>query len=213
MLFRLISKLLLIISVLEAMFAQSGREIVEKLNKKYSIVNDAIVKFEQSVRYGSSRVEQTFSGTLYFKKKNKYRIETEQQIIVTDGNTSWLYSKVNKQVIIDRYKEDRNAFLLSPDKFFLTISDEYIPIILETEKVSGKKVIVLKLTPRDSDAPIEYAKIWIVEEDLSALKVEIGDINGTITTYVVKSFKVNQGIDDSLFKFSIPSDVKVVDLR
>jgi outer membrane lipoprotein carrier protein len=192
-------------------FAQSGKEIIESLRKKYTSIDDAVVKFEQTVKYGVSKFEQSFSGTFYFKKKNKYRIETDQQIVVTDGVTSWLYSKVNNQVIIDKYREDKDTS--SPEKFLLSISDEYIPVILRTERNEGKKVYILKLTPRDENSSIESAKIWIVEGDLQITRVEITDISGTVTTYSVKSIKINSGVEDSIFKFSIPSGVKVVDLR
>jgi chaperone LolA len=192
-------------------FAQSGKEIIESLRKKYASIDDAVVKFEQTVKYGVSKFEQSFSGTFYFKKKNKYRIETDQQIVVTDGVTSWLYSKVNNQVIIDKYREDKDTS--SPEKFLLSISDEYIPVILRTERNEGKKIYILKLTPRDENSSIESAKIWVVEGDLQITRVEITDISGTVTTYSVKSIKINSGVEDSIFKFSIPSGVKVVDLR
>jgi chaperone LolA len=192
-------------------FAQSGKEIIESLKKKYASIDDAVVKFEQTVKYGVSKFEQSFSGTFYFKKKNKYRIETDQQIVVTDGVTSWLYSKVNNQVIIDKYREDKD--ISSPEKFLLSISDEYIPVILRTERNEGKKIYILKLTPRDENSSIESAKIWVVEGDLQITRVEITDISGTVTTYSVKSIKMNSGVEDSIFKFSIPSGVKVVDLR
>jgi chaperone LolA len=192
-------------------YAQSGKEIIESLRKKYASIDDAVVKFEQTVKYGVSKFEQSFSGTFYFKKKNKYRIETDQQIVVTDGVTSWLYSKVNNQVIIDKYREDKDTS--SPEKFLLSISDEYIPVILRTERNEGKKVYILKLTPRDENSSIESAKIWIVEGDLQITRIEITDISGTVTTYSVKSIKINSGVEDSIFKFSIPSGVKVVDLR
>ncbi len=204
-------KIFFLVLFSDFILAQTGKDLIEQLKKKYSDVNDATIKFEQTVKYSISKFKQSFSGTLYFKKKNKYRIETGQQTVVTDGVTSWLYSKVNKQVIIDRFKEDKNA--LSLDKFLLTISDEYIPIILNVERSNGKKVYILKLTPKGEDSFIESARVWIVENDLSIVKVEITDINGTITTYSVNSIKLNSGIDDSLFKFTIPSDVKVVDLR
>jgi chaperone LolA len=192
-------------------FAQSGKEIIESLRKKYASIDDAVVKFEQTVKYGVSKFEQSFSGTFYFKKKNKYRIETDQQIVVTDGVTSWLYSKVNNQVIIDKYREDKDTS--SPEKFLLSISDEYIPVILRTERNEGKKIYILKLAPRDENSSIESAKIWVVEGDLQITRVEITDISGTATTYSVKSIKINSGVEDSIFKFSIPSGVKVVDLR
>lgn len=203
--------LIFLLLLFDLCFAQSGKDLVERLKKKYLSIDDAVVKFEQSVRYNVTKFEQSFNGTFYFKKKNKYRVETEQQVLVTDGNTSWLYSKVNKQVIIDRYKEDKNA--LSPDKFLLSISDDYIPVILKTEKEGDKKVYILKLTPKSEDSFIESAKVWVVEDDLRIVKVEIVDVNGTTTTYVVKSVKFNSGLDDNYFKFSIPPDVKVVDLR
>ncbi len=195
----------------ETIFAQSGKELVERLKNKYAGINDAVIKFEQTVKYGVSKFEQSFSGTLYFKKKNKYRIETEQQTVVTDGVTSWLYSKVNKQVIIDNFKEDKSS--ISPDKFLLSISDEYVPIILKVEQDNNRKVYVLKLTPKSEDTAIESAKIWVSDNDLQIIKVEITDVNGTVTTYSVRSVKVNSGVDDSVFKFSIPSNVRVVDLR
>ncbi len=197
--------------LLESISAQTGKELVERLKNRYAGINDVVIKFEQTVRYGVSKFEQSFSGTLYFKKKNKYRIETEQQTIVTDGTTSWLYSKVNKQVIIDNFKEDRGS--VSPDKFLLSISDEYIPVILKVEQGNRGKVYVLKLTPKSEDTTIESAKIWVSDSDLQIIRVEIIDVNGTVTTYSVKSIKINSGIDDGIFKFSIPSDVKVVDLR
>jgi outer membrane lipoprotein-sorting protein len=125
--------------------------------------------------------------------------------------TSWLYSKVNNQVIIDKYREDKDTS--SPEKFLLSISDEYIPVILRTERNEGKKIYILKLTPRDENSSIESAKIWVVEGDLQITRVEITDISGTVTTYSVKSIKMNSGVEDSIFKFSIPSGVKVVDLR
>jgi len=197
--------------VFEIALSQTGGEIIERLKKKYASVDDAVVKFEQKVKYGVSKFEQSFSGTLYFKKKNKYRIETEEQVVVTDGNTSWLYSKVNKQVIIDRYKEDQNA--VSPDKFLFSISDEYIPVVLKVEKVDNKKVYIVKLTPRNENSAIESAKIWVVDGDWDVTKVEITDINGTVTTYNVKSVKLNSGVKDDVFKFVVPPSVKVVDLR
>lgn len=204
-------RIFILVMSFEIAFSQTGGEIIEQLRKKYASVDDAVIKFDQRVRYGVSKFEQSFSGTLYFKKKNKYKIETDEQVAVTDGITSWLYSKVNKQVIIDKYKEDQNA--VSPDRFLFSISDEYIPVVLNVEKVDNKKVYIVKLTPRNEDSAIESAKIWVVDRDWDVTKIEITDVNGTVTTYNVKSVKLNSGLKDDVFKFTVPPSVKVVDLR
>ena len=48
-------------------------------------------------------------------EEDKYRIESKNEVIVTDGVTSWSYYKKKKQVVIDNYKKDGNTF--SPNKF------------------------------------------------------------------------------------------------
>jgi len=53
----------------------------------------------------------------------------------------------------------------------------------------------------------------VVDGDWDVTKVEITDINGTVTTYNVKSVKLNSGVKDDVFKFVVPPSVKVVDLR
>ena len=81
----------------------TAREIIENVQARYDDMSDAVVTFTQSYRFKVSKVEQEVEGTMFFKKKNKYRIETEQRIIVTDGTTSWSYNQESKQVIIDEY--------------------------------------------------------------------------------------------------------------
>ena len=46
--------------VFEIALSQTGGEIIERLKKKYASVDDAVVKFEQKVKYGVSKFEQSF---------------------------------------------------------------------------------------------------------------------------------------------------------
>ena len=69
---------LLLASTLLLFAAITAKEIIEKVQDRYDDMSDAVVTFTQKVRFKVSRMEQQTTGTLYFKKKNKYRIETEQ---------------------------------------------------------------------------------------------------------------------------------------
>src|SRR5512141_3257524 len=91
------------------------KEITDRLQKKYESIQDATARFTQHVKFGFSKIEQNFSGTLRMKRPNKYRVETDYQTLVTDGATVWSYSPVNKQVLIDRYKETSDSF--APEQF------------------------------------------------------------------------------------------------
>ena len=186
-------------------------EITQKMHEKYESMQDATARFTQHVKFGFSQIEQDFSGTLTMKKPNKYRVESEQQTFVTDGTTVWAYSPTNKQVLIDRYKENQNT--LSPDRFLLHLPDNYYATLLGTEEAGGARLVTLKLVPKDDQSFVKSMKVTIDEGSWIVRKVDIVDVNDTETTYTVQDVKVNTHVKDSLFAFTPPAGTEVVDLR
>lgn len=77
--------------------AQDAQEIIRKVQSKYDNISDAKATFTQTVK-GSGGKGNSSSGVIYIKKQNNYRIEAGNQIIITDGVTSWVYSPNKKQV-------------------------------------------------------------------------------------------------------------------
>src|ERR1051326_4884038 len=135
---------LVLISLICASAAYAGEgaeDIVARLQKKYDAIRDASVTFDQSTVFGVTNAEQSVTGKLFMKKGNKYRIETESQTTVTDGKSVWSYAKANKQVLIDKYKEDPKSF--SPDKILVNVPDNYTSIVLGKEKVGGDRKSVV----------------------------------------------------------------------
>lgn len=189
----------------------SAKEIIEKVQNKYKTINTIIAKFNQKINFKISKIEQVYDGTLYLKKENKYRIETEQQTLITDGKTTWAYSHENKQVVIDNYKEDKNT--LSPDKFLLQYPEDYYSTLLGQEKVSNNQTYILKLTPKNDNSFIKSMKVWIDDDEWFIRKVEWSDINDNVTTYIVKKIEINTKMNDDKFQFNPTKDVQVIDLR
>jgi chaperone LolA len=214
-LIKLLGTFVVIFSIGFLEFAQKNdltpKEVIEKLETRSKMMDDAVAKFQQKVKFGFSKIEQTFEGILIVKKPKKVRIESEHQTIVTDGITVWAYSPVNKQVIIDNYKEDKNS--ISPDNFLLNLPKNYFTSILDREKYKGENAIVLKLIPKNERSLVKNVKVWVDEADWMIRKVEIVDLNETETIYTIRSIKMNTGVRDALFSFSPPDDVEVVDLR
>lgn len=189
----------------------TAREITERLQKKYDTMQDATVKFRQQVKFGFSKLEQTAEGTLTMKRPNKYRVELEHQTIVTDGFVVWSYSPVNKQVLIDRYKENQNS--LSPDKFLLNLPAQYYATLLGKEKVENVETYALKLVPKDDQSFVKSVKMWVEDGTWVVRKVQIVDVNDTETVYTIKELKLNTRVSDTLFSFTPPAGTEVVDLR
>lgn len=185
--------------------------VTENLEQQYEMIDDAVAQFVQHIKFGFSNIEQTFSGTLIMKKPNHYRIESEHQTIVTDGTTVWAYSTANNQVIIDKYKENRNS--ISPEQFLLNLPTNYYATLLGTEKSSTGTRVLLKLVPKDDRSFIKSVKISVDEHGWLIRKIMILDVNETETTYTVKEIKLNTNIKEKTFVFETPEGAEVVDLR
>jgi outer membrane lipoprotein carrier protein len=187
------------------------KEVTDRLQKRYDSLQDATAIFTQHVKFGFSKIEQTFSGTLRMKRPNKYRVETEYQTLVTDGVAVWSYSPVNKQVLVDRYKETPDSF--APEQILINLPANYYASLLQQEKKSDATWIVLKLVPKDDQSFIKSMKVWVEEGTWVVRKVEMLDVNDTEKTYNVQEIKINTGIKDGTFAFTPPAGTEVVDLR
>ncbi len=191
--------------------AENAQEVLEKVKKKYDAIKDAELKFSQQTKFEMSKLEQNISGTLFIKKENKYRVEAEGRLIVTDGITVWSYSPSNNQVLIDKFKLDERA--LTPEKVLAAAPKDYIASVVGNEKISKIETQVLTLVPKDEDSMVSRMKLWVDESTWLIKKVEIIDVNGKQTVYIVNDIKVNIGIPDSRFTYQVPSGVESVDLR
>ncbi|MFN0158260.1 MAG: LolA family protein [Bacteroidota bacterium] len=191
--------------------AQTAEEVLENVRQKYDDLRDAELKFSQRVKFEMARVEQRVNGTLYLKKENKYRVELEEQTIVTNGETVWSFSLPTNQVLIDNFKPDERT--LTPERILTGAPEDFSATVLQREKVGQIETISVKLVPRDDQSFITSMKLWVDPKEWFIRKVELIDQNGKTTEYEVKEIKINPGLQDSRFTFQIPEGVEVVDLR
>ncbi|HLE33663.1 MAG TPA: outer membrane lipoprotein chaperone LolA [Bacteroidota bacterium] len=189
----------------------SMSELTSNMQRRYETIENVVAKFAQQVKFGFSNIEQRFTGTLIMKKPRMYRIESEHQTLVTDGTTVWAYSPVNKQVVIDKYKEKQNS--ISPDLFLLNLPSDYYSTLLGKETEAEKSLLTVKLVPKDDRSFIKSVKLWIVDGTWDVRKILIVDVNETETLYVIDRLSQNTAINDSLFSFSPPPGTEIVDLR
>ena len=189
----------------------TAEDILERVRSKYATIRDAELTFSQRTRFPVAKIEHQVRGTLALKKENKYRIETEDQTIVTDGTTVWSYSVQNRQVLIDDFKMNDRS--LSPEKILSGAPGEYAATVLGREKAGKGEVVVLKLLPRGEHALVSTLRLWVDTDSWLIRKADVTDVNGKETMYEVADVRINAGIPDSRFTLKIPDGVEVVDLR
>lgn len=190
----------------------NAAEVLEKVQDAYSNVEDATASFTQSVSLKYAKIEQAFTGTVMMKKGNRYRIESQEQTLVTDGKTVWMYSPVNKQVLIDSYKETPDSF--SPERFLVGLPKNFRAALVNDDGSDIHAAYTLKLSPKPGVAKyLKSLKVWVDDTDWSIRALEYIDVNETRTVYSLKDVRFNTGIPDERFIFAVPEHVEVIDMR
>lgn len=190
---------------------QNANDVLEKVRKAYDSIKDASADFDQMVTYKVTKLNQKLTGRISVKKQDKLRLETEEQILVTDGKTAWTYSIFNEKVIIDHF--DPSSSELSPSRFFLEFPKDFIMTVVGKETIGGMVTWKLNLTPKNSDNFIQAMSLWADEKEWFIRQVEVRDINGSNTTYRLKQLQINSGLPDQWFQFTPPKGVDIIDLR
>ena len=185
--------------------------IIERLQKKYDGVKDASVTFSEEVTFGATQSRASFAGTLLLRKGGKYRVETGQETIVTDGASIWSYNKSTHQLFIDKYHDDPLA--VSPDKVLVNVSGRYSAATVGTEGEGKAALTVLKLIPKERKSRIRWMKVWVDTDEWLLRKVQLFDLGENLTTYAVNAARLNAGVPDSAFTFPTPAGADVIDLR
>ncbi len=188
-----------------------AEEIIRDVRQKYDGIKSFSADFVQSFNWKLAGQSQEQKGKIILKDFDKFRIETEDQLIVSDGTTLWTYSRIHGQVIIDRIENAEEVIL--PRDLFLKFSQKYIPTLAGEEKIRNMDCQVVRMTAKSGDVYIKEMKIWVDKKSLLTTKIEQKDINDNLTTYVLENMVINQPLDPETFHYVVPKDVEVIDMR
>lgn len=202
---------LLLLFPSHALPGDKAEDIVRKVRKTYEQIRTLQVDFQQTIYWALAEEKQQYTGRLYLADKNKYRVESDAQTIVTDGTNVWTFSKDRNQVIINRLAQARENPL--PRDLLLQYTKEYRASLKGETDIGGMPCYEVEFTPRKADAFIIRTKAWVMKNNFLVSRIEQEDINENITSYTLSNFKVNPPLPDTTFTFQVPADAEVVDLR
>ncbi len=210
---------LLLLGMVVLIFGQSpvlaqspptATELLNRLKAKYESLDALSANFNEVLRPAYSDTEQELTGILIMSG-DMYRLETETLTVVTDGTTNWVYLPEDHQVTISDYTEDETTF--SPSQFFVTQPDQYNATYRETSTLAGVTHHVLHLVPKDEEAFIQEATLWIRDQDNLITKMELVDMNETHMLFNLNDIRLNPTTNGQTFQYQIPDGAEVIDLR
>ena len=187
-------------------------EVVRKVQARYDATRDFTADVTQDATIASLGKTVTAHGTIAFKKPGKMRwdlTQGDQQIIVADGSTLWLYRPDDRQVLKAPFDAAfRSAIPIS----FLTgvgriTQDFQASLDGETPDHHG---LYLLLVPRQDGKGLGQLRLTVASDTFDIRGAEIRDALGNVNQLRFENVRRNLGIADEQFVFKVPAGVDVI---
>lgn len=188
-----------------------GNEILQNVKKKYDSIKYFSADFTQQFQWKLTGQVQDQNGRILLSGTDKFRIETKDQTIVSNGKTLWTYSALYHQVIIDDIEKAEEVVL--PRELFLNFSNKYTPKLMGEESFEEQQCYLVQLDAKSDDIFIRQMTVWVKKDDWTTVKIEHKDLNENTTTYIIRNIAFNNTLKDDTFRFATPQDAEVIDMR
>lgn len=199
-------------------YAQDGdaaaKTLLEKARKKYESFKNIEADFTLTIEPGEGKKEIQ-KGKMW-QSGNKYRIQLDQQEIICDGKSSWMYIKKNKEVQINDAGADNEANSMSPSALLkMYESGNFSYFMGGTGKEGGKAVQYIEIKPNDRKSPYSKFKVAINKANNQVVSMKTFQKDGTRFTMLINKLNTSKKIENAKFVFDAAKypGVHVEDLR
>lgn len=175
----------------------------KRLNSLLSNMKSMNANFSQTTQGAKSG---SFSGSMSVQRPNNFRWETKspsEQLIVANGNSMWVYDKDLEQATqqnVDTQVGNTPALLLSGDPSKI---DKSFKI---TQPYANKNYYVLY--PKSGEA--SFKSLSLSFSGGKPVMMVLNDSLGQTTSIKFSGIKLNPSLNSSLFKFTPPKGVDVI---
>jgi outer membrane lipoprotein carrier protein len=190
-------------------------QILENVENKYKNSKFS-ADFIQKSTIKAMNITDTATGKVYIKYPGMMRWEYEKpdrQIIITDADKLWIYRPEDNQVMTGKaptfFRDGKGASFLSDIRMVRKKFD----ISLESNKPAESDLFYyLKLIPREKTLDISEIRLMVSRKTFNVLQVMTLNFYGDETRIDLVNFAFGADIDDSLFSFTIPQGVDVIQI-
>ncbi|MBD3376109.1 hypothetical protein GF406_13825 [candidate division KSB1 bacterium] len=193
-------------------WAASADDVIKEVQKTYTSIKEVTADYQQNFVWEMAGESVENAGKIWAKEGSKFRIDNQDQTIVTDGKTLWTLSKVNKQVMIDEYNRNNrdNPFIRS---FMDDYLNNYKASLMGKEKIDDRDHFVLELVAINPDEFNRKVTIWVDNKTNYMTRIVQTDINGNKRIYTFSNIQTGVDLNDDLFEMDIPEGYEAVDMR
>lgn len=179
--------------------AEKAKAFLNEVNAKVKSYDNIAIDFKYELQNSSENIDQITRGDVTIEG-DKYVLNVLGITRIFDGKTLYTINPEDEEVTISSENtEDEGT--ITPSKMLSFYEEGYTYAMDIIQDVKGRKIQYIKLNPIDTNSEIKQVLLGVDAKTKHIYNlIEIGK-NGTKTTLTVNSFKTNEPISKSLFKF------------
>lgn len=167
--------------------------LLKSVYKKYSSYRSLKMDLDITIKDGDFSYKKTGSA---FVKGDKYRLETNDEKIVSDGESLWVYLKSSESLqIVDASTQDRNFFC-----YPAMVLQKYQKYCVVKHLNEEDDQLVVLFTAYNNECPYQSIKVFIDKATYNINKIEALETANIGYTVVVKKFNETD-LQDQSFVF------------
>ena len=190
---------------------EKSNEILQQLSINTKTYKNIDVDFSYNFENITESINEKQKGNIKIKG-NEFRLELDQQIIVSNDTTHWIYLKESNELQIMEY--DSLDEMISPNKLFTIYEKGYKNNYVELKNENGLSLHIIDLFPIESNS-FQKIQLQINSEKIQLHNIILFDKNGGSFTYLITKFTSDADLDNNLFKFNTEDypEIEIIDLR
>lgn len=189
----------LIFSSVQAQDAQRARNLLNEVSAKVKSYNNIQIEFRYTLRNTKENINQETRGDVTLKGDN-YVLNLMGTTMLFDGKKLHTIVPEDEEVTISKHNPNDDS-AITPAKLLTFYEKGYTYKWDIVQDVMGRKIQYIHLTPTDPKAEIKDILLGIDSQTKHIYKLIQRQDNGTEITITVTSFKTNQPLPDSMFRF------------
>ena len=189
-------------------------DLIQKIQEQYQSIQSFSGHFSQTSYRNNTETVRRAEGLVSYKRPGKMRWlyeVPEEQLLVTNGETLWLFDPLLENVTIQKLEKLTDGTALS---FLLGLGDlqaDFNRRLISQVLLTSPDALIVELEPKKAAANLSFIQLAVHPVTYNLQIIALMDQEGNYRTIELESMHYNLVLEDNLFEFKVIQDMEVIE--
>ena len=190
-------------------------DLIEVIQKQYQSIRSFSGRFIQSSHIADTETGPKIAeGLVSYKRPGKMHWlyeSPEEQLLVTNGQTIWLYDPLLENVTVQKLEKITEGTALSFLLGLGNLQTDFNHREISKNLLIGQDGLIVELEPKNSTANLAFIQLNVHPETYNLQTIALMDQQDNYRTIQLINMKYSLEIEDNFFEFTVTNDMEVIE--